>query len=347
MKKILVWCGLFVKRQLKRPSMIFILLFMVIMSAALRLMSMDITAGMQVGFYINEDSDIINSLTSHDGMIKFISYDSRDALEADVKSGSLQCGYVFSDDFYDSIISGQYKKVIELIEPPENVTSLLSNVIMLATVMENMASHMLVTDAISQDFFANISDSEFDKLKETYDLYASNGSTFSFDYNALYEDYTGSSKTINIFSYLITPVKGIVAIFVFVTSLTGGASWFKDNDSFSYANIPLNKRPALKLLVIAIPTIMAATAGYISLIVAGIAENPLHELYVMVVYSLLCIVFSYVLTAIVRENLFLALIPVFILGSVVCSPIFFNLANLIPAMKILQNLFMPSIYFML
>lgn len=354
MRKTFVWCKIFAKRQLKRPSMIFVLVLMLLMSTALRLMSMDITAGAEVGFYINEASEyydemksLSDSLAAHDGMIKFLPYTSVEAMERDVRSDTLQCAYSFSDDFFESIMNGKNKKVIELIEAPENAVSLLSNVVVLATVMENMANHMLVADVEAQDFFSGITDADLDTLRETYLLYASNGSTFSFDYNALYEEYSGSSRTFNISAYLVTPVKGIVAIFVFIIALTGGVSWYKDNGSAAYANIPLNKRPAIKLLVITIPVSMAAIAGYISLLIAGVSDDPAHELYVMIVYSLICIAFTYVLTAIVNENFFSALIPVFILGSVVCCPIFFNLANIIPAMKVLQNIFVPSVYFML
>lgn len=354
MKKTFTWCKIFIKRQLKRPSMIFVLIIMLLMSMALRYMSTDITVGAKVGFYINETSEhyaemtsLADSLTSHNGIIKFLSYDSVYELENDVRSGTLECAYIFSDDFYKSITDGSNRKVIELIESPENAISILSNVVILATVMENMAEHMLIKDVDSRNFFAGITEADLESLRDTYKLYASNGSTFSFDYNALYDEYTGSSKTININDYLVTPVKGIVAIFVFIIALTGGISWYKDKAGATYANIPLTKLPAMKLLVITIPVCMAAIAGYISLLMAGICDNPLRELYVMAVYSMICIAFTYILTTIINENFFSALIPVFILGSVICCPIFFNLANIIPAMKVLQNIFLPTLYFML
>lgn len=354
MKKIFTWYILFSKRQLKRVSMIFILAFMFIMTIALRLMSTDITAGAKVGFYVSESSqdyekmsEIIDSLLCHDGIIKFVEYNSRQVLENDVISGTLQGGYVFADDFYEKFTECNNNKLVELIESPDNSISILSNIVVLAVVMESAAGDVLIEDTISRDFFDGVPESDFIKLQEEYEKYASNGSTFSFDYDTLYEDYKGSTKSIDIFNYLITPVRGIVAIFIFITALTGGVSWFNDKNSFTYANIPLNKRHALKLLVISVPVVMASAAGYLSLVIAGISDNPLHELYVVFVYSILCIAFTCILTAVTRESLFCALIPVFILGSVICCPIFFNLANLIPAMKILQKLFMPSYFFML
>ena len=354
MKRMFTWFFIFLKRSIKRASLIFTLSFLLVMTVALRLMSTDITAGVKVGFYINKNTDnydkmveIINSLLNHDGIIEFVSYDSREHLESDVTSSSIQGGYIFSDDFYDRFTECNNRKVVELIEAPENSVSSLSNVVLLATVMENIAGDVLVEDASSQDFFVDVSEKDYELLLVEYKKYASNGTTFSFDYSTLYEDYKGSSKSINISSFLVTPVRGIVAIFIFIIALTGGVSWFNDKNSFIYANIPLNKRYALKLLVISTPVIIAMTAGYLSLVIAGICDNPIYELYVVVVYSVICISFTYILTTITTESLFCALIPVFILGSIICCPIFFNLANLIPAMKILQKLFIPTYYFMI
>lgn len=345
MKKALTWCRILGKRQLKRPSIIAILLCMVILAISLRLISKDITASISVGF-VSNDQAIAENLINHEGIIKFQEYSSKNELTSAVTDGSIQCGYVFDDNFTDRLLSNETTKLIELIEVPENIVSMLSNLVVTATVMDTFACEMLIEDVLNQDVFAGISSEDIEDLKNYYELYSSNGSTFSFDYNALYEDYKGSTNSINIFSYLVTPVRGIVAIFVFIISLTSGLSWYKDKTSNTYANIPLNKRPLLKLLNITIPTVIAMTTGYFSLLLAGICNNYIHEIFTMCAYGLLCIAFTYILSSIIGESIYCGLIPVFILGSIICCPIFFNLAHIIPAMKYLQNIFLPTYYFM-
>ena len=345
MKKSLTWCKILGKRQLKRPSLIAVLLCMVILAVSMRIMSKDITASISVGFVTNDNS-VRESLLDHEGLISFEEYATSDELIQAVSSSSVQCGYIFNDDFSDRLKNGENRKLVELIETPENIVSVLSNLVILATVMDSTACDLLVEDVLNQEFFVGVTDEEIASLIEYYEKYSSNGSTFAFDYDALYEDYQGSSDSINIFEYLVTPVRGIVAIFVFIIALTGGLSWFKDKNSNTYANIPLNKRPSLKLLIISIPTVIAMLAGYLSLLVAGICSNYLYELFTMFAYGLLCIVVTYILSSVLNEHIYCGLIPVFILGSIICCPIFFNLANLIPAMKYLQNIFLPTYYFM-
>ena len=345
MKKSLTWCRILGKRQLKRPSIIVVLLCMVILAFSLRLMSKDVTASILVG-YVSNDTAIQESLNNHNGIISFKEYTSADSLKESVSAGSIQCGYIFNDDFSDRLLNGETKNLVELIDTPENIISMLSNLVVLATVMDTMSMEILVEDVLNQEAFIGITDEDIASLKNYYQLYSSNGSTFSFDYNALYEDYTGSSNSINIFSYLVTPVRGIVAIFVFIIALTSGLSWYKDKNCNTYANIPLNKRPLLKLLNISIPTVIAMLTGYFSLLLAGICDNYLHEIFTMLAYGLLCIIFAYILSSIVNEYIYCGLIPVFILGSIICCPIFINLANIIPAIKYLQNIFLPTYYFM-
>ena len=114
MKKILTWYFIFTKRQLKRISTIFILVSMLLLTIGLKVMSTEITASIDVGFYMdNEDSimtDIKNSLESHEGLLKFINYSSKEQLELAVSSGTLQCGYIFDDDFSEKILQNNTKK---------------------------------------------------------------------------------------------------------------------------------------------------------------------------------------------------------------------------------------------
>lgn len=353
MKKAFIWCYIFAKRQLKRISTIVILASMLLLTILLSLMSKSMTASVDVGFYIPDSTGntvmtgIENGLTGHDGILNFIAYSSEASLREDVMSGSVQAGYVFDESFSEHVIANNVKNMVELITPPENTISILSNLVVLATVMEHGACEMLVEDVLEQEFFSGVPEEDLDVLREEYRTYATDGSTFAFDYDTMYDDYKGSSKAVDIAPYLVTPVKGIIAIFIFISALTGGVGWFNDSDSSIYANIPLRKRPLLRLMTIAIPAFFACLMGYIGILTVGIGTDLLYEAFAIFVYGLLCVIFSYVLSYITKKNVYCSLIPVFILGSVVCCPIFFNLGNLIPTLKVLQNIFLPTYYFML
>ena len=358
MKKAFVWYFIFTKRHLKRISTIFILLAMLLLTVAMKMISTTMTISVDVGFFMedlhsdNTDTvsyevihNISNALENHDGLIHFIAYSSDETLRHDVETGNIQCGYVLGSSLYNSVTTGNTKNLVELIETPENSISLLADIVILATIMEHSACDILIEDILAQDFFTNISSDDLETVRTAYNTFASNGSTFSFDYSTLYDEYKGSSNTLDISSYLITPVRGVIAIFIFISALTGGVSWFNDSDSTLYANIPPRKHHRLRLMTIAIPTFLSFAMGYISTIAIGLSTDYGYELLALAAYALMCILFTYALSYLTPKNIFCALIPVFILGSVVCSPIFFNIGNLIPTMRFLQNLFLPTHYF--
>lgn len=302
----------------------------------MRYIPTSIDASINIGYCMNTSyDDISQSLSSHEGLLVFMPYADVSTLSDDVASGAIQCGYVFGDDL----------DILDCYSTPDNAISLLSDVVLLSIIMSHSADDMLIDDILSQRYFSNMTTEDIDYIRHTYETYAIGDKTFSFDYRALYDDYKGSSSLVNIAPYLITPMRGTIAIFIFIAALAAGVGTYRDIDCHIYANIPLRKRPYLRLLNISIPAISSGILGLIGIITVGISDHILYECFAMLAYALLCTIFCFGLTYLLRDNIYFSMIPVFILGSVICCPIFFNLGNIIPTIKILQQLFLPTYYF--
>ena len=110
MKKSITWCLILGKRQLKRPSLIAVLMCMVILAISMRIMSKDITASISVGF-VTKDDTLKENLLAHEGLISFEEYSTKDDLLNAVSSSSIQCGYIFNDDFTD-----RFSNIIAIME---------------------------------------------------------------------------------------------------------------------------------------------------------------------------------------------------------------------------------------
>ena len=336
MKTAFIWLYIMAKRQLKRPSTIFISLCMVISIIVMRYIPTSIDASINIGYCMSPSyEDISDSLLNHEGLLIFIPYTDTYTLSKDVTSGAIQCGYVFGDNL----------DILDKYTTPNNPVSLLSDVVILSIIMTHSADDMLIEDILNQRYFKDMSEEDINYIRHTYEIYASGDKTFSFDYRALYDDYAGSSSLVNIAPYLITPMRGTIAIFIFIAALAAGVGTYRDINCHIYANIPLRKRPYLRLLNISIPAFLSGTLGLIGIIIVGISDHILYECFSMLVYALLCTLFSFGLTYILKDNIYYSLLPVFILGSVICCPIFFNLGNIIPTIKVLQHLFLHTYYF--
>ena len=167
MKKSITWCLILTKRQLKRPSLIAVLLCMVILSISMRVISKDVSASISVGF-VTKDSSVKKSLLAHEGLLKFKEYNSDEALTKAVSAGSIQCGYLIQDDFTECIKEGENKDLIELVTSPDNIVSTLSNLVITATIIENTACELLIDDILNQSFFKNLGDEDVKQIQEYY-----------------------------------------------------------------------------------------------------------------------------------------------------------------------------------
>ncbi len=338
MKKIFVWILLMTKRQLKRASTVVILVCMLLTIMAMRAIPTSISGSIPVGYCIDREcaeyDELTQMLSAHQGSLWFQFYDDEAKLEQDVISGTIQAGYAFPDDLDD----------IVAYRPSDSATSMLSDVVILAVVMELTADDMLLDNVLDQSFAEGMTDQDIEYIKSTYLKYQTNDSTFAFDYKTLYDDYEGSSHSVDISSYIVTPVRGIIAIFIFVAALAAGVGSYTDESNQIYANIPLRRRPVLRLLNISIPAVLASIIGLTGIIIVGISSHVIYEIFALTVYTCMCALFCFLLSYVVNSHVYTALIPVFILGSVVCCPIIFNLGNIIPAMKVIQQLFLPTYY---
>ena len=338
MRKCIIWLSLMTKRQLKHMSIIVILLCMLITIFAMSVIPNTINVSIHVGYYIDKTNPLFHTLSeelnNHKGSVVFSSYDNINDIEKDILTGTLQNGYIFDDNM---------SKVSSL-HPKDSATSMLSNIVILAIIMEHTADDMLIDDILNQRFFPDLTNEDINYMRDIYAKYATNDSTFSFDYKTLYDDYKGDSRMLNIASYIATPVRGIIAIFIFVSALAAGLNSYTDINNNTYANIPLRHQPLLRLLNISIPVNLASIIGLMGIIIVGIYNNIFYEIFALIMYASGCILICLLLSYIVNKYIFTALIPVLILSSIVCCPIIFNLGNIIPAIKIIQHFLPPTHY---
>lgn len=332
MRKCIIWLYLMTKRQLKHISTIVILTCMFFTIFAISFIPNTINSSIHVGYYISKDNPLYHTLSeefnTHTGSIVFSSYDNINDMEKDILAGTLQSGYAFDKNM----------SKIRSIHPKDSATSMLSNIVILAMIMEHTADDMLIDDILNQRFFPDVTDSDLEYMRSVYYKYATNDSTFSFDYKTLYDEYNGGSHTVNISSYIATPARGLIAILIFISALAAGLN------SYSDANIPLRRQPLLRLLNISIPVFLATIIGLAGIVIVGLCNNIFYEIFALSAYAIGCILICLLLSYVVNKYIFTTLIPVFILGSIVCCPIIFNLGNIIPAIKIIQHLFPPTYY---
>lgn len=342
--KILIWFRLSCKRQLKRPVFVLLLVLLpVLVYGAGRLEQQDET-GISIALYGEDEGiteAIIEKLVSSQGMFTFYKSESKEALETEVASRKAECGYVFSEGLEEKLDSRTFKRSIGVYSAPSTVTASLSTEVVFSAVIEIYGRELLEDYMTSSQLFAEFE--AVDVWAETealYDKYYQNGSTFSFRYETLGRgpEETGTTKA-------VFPVRGITAVYIFVTGLFSAVMLCADEKRGLFIPVAWPVRVWCKLASMLAPVALASISGFCGLWLSGKLEGTGMEIGAMAVYGLAVVLFGYLMKLLVPNPVILSsMLPFFILGSLILCPVFLDVRQWVPQAEILSRLFLPYYY---
>lgn len=345
MKQFFTWFYYLSKRQLKNIFFILVLLLIPVSALILKSYSSSLTVSLSIGV-IDLDKTMLSkelvlslNTTDKNSVVVFTVYDDIETMDKDILAGKIQCGYSILPGFEAKVSQNSLKGLIDVHSKPDSSIVLLSNELFFTYVFKEAGYYTLTKDMENSNIFYNISDEYYEQLRAGYTQYLEAGRTFHFNYSQTDGTYI-SSNNIDILDFIKTPVRGVVAVFIFISGLAGGFTFLKDSK-----NKITNK---LCIFDIGIPVFFSAVSGLISIFIIGINKGILKETVITACYCTIVILFVFLLTRLVKNNIsYCSTIPVFSLGSIICCPIFINLKTFLPIINILQYLFMPTYYFML
>lgn len=345
MKRFFTWFYYLSKRQLKNIFFILVLLLIPISALMLKVFCSSLTGSLSIGVVDLDQTalskDLVSALNTTDknSVVAYKIYNNIESMDKDILSGKIQCGYSILSGFEAKVSENSLKGIIDVHSKPDSSIVLLSNELLFTYIFKEAGYYTLTKDMEDSNIFYNISDEYYEQLKTGYTQYLEAGHTFHFNYSQTDGTYI-SSNNINILDYIKTPVRGVVAVFIFISGLAGGFTFLKDSK-----NKITNK---LCIFDIGIPVFFSAISGLISIFIIGINKGIFKEAVLTACYCTIVILFVFVLTKLIKNNIsYCSTIPVFSLGSIICCPIFINLKTFLPIINILQYLFMPTYYFML
>ena len=341
MKRFITWTFYLSKRQLMNIFFIIILLIMPIASILLINVATSYEASISIGILDENNTSLskklVSNLTSANSIISYNIYTNEEQLISDVTSGKIQCGYIIVENFDTRIESGSTAKLLKLVSTPDNSIALLSNELLFSKVFEEMGYYSLMEEIKDANIFEDLNNEDYLAIRNDYDTFTSSGKTFNFNYTSNSGTYV-TSNNINVLSYITTPIRGLVALCIFMGALAGGFTYLKD------------KRHGFKSVMcvydILVPVVLTSISGVVSLMITNITKSLVTETLTIVLYDIVVILFVFLLSHMIRSfAVYCSTIPIFAIGSLVCSPIFINLATFFPVVKVIRIFFMPTHYY--
>lgn len=265
-------------------------------------------------------------------------------------TGRAECAYLFPERLKERLDEGRYTRAVRVLVSPSTVAEKIISEKIFSELFEVYGRELLAdygkNGAAFQTVMARCQTTEAREkacsvLMELYEKYRSNGSTFTFDYQTLQGGtalQTGAMK-------VVFPVRGLTAVFLFIMGLSAAVMAGEDAERGLYAAVRSRERWLLQTAEIAAFVFLASISAYAALLASGNGAEPLLEAGKLLFYLVFVTIYAFGCLAVCRKPGFLAaLIPVFILASLLLCPIFFDASLFLPGAAGVRKLLPPWWY---
>ncbi len=353
-----IWFLLSCKRYLKKASFLVILLALPAGTFFIRSREKKETLEIRIAVCVEGETE--NSLEGEladrlvdmgeSSLFRFYKCDSEEQVKAEVASRRAECGYFLSAGLLDRLEQKDYRRCIRVFSAPSTVLAPLSTEVVFSALMELYGKDIFVEYIMEQQEIGETAAAvgvDDERLKEQaaslYDKWKDNGSTFRFEYQNIDSEGRGAflkEQAVNVF-----PVRGIVAVYLFIVGLYSAVMVGIDEEKGLFLPLHYWKRRGGELAVLAAPVFLAALSGLGALASGGRLEGLGKEAKAMEIYVFAVCVISYVVKVLFRKpQVVCCLIPLFLVGSLVFSPVFVDIGQLFPALEWMEKMFLPSYY---
>ena len=349
MKKIFTWLFLMGKRQFKNPMLLILLIVIPIAALIVKaLPTDDENDSYTVGVFSQGDDALSlalkDALVESSGTYSFVAYEDMDRLYRDVQNESIICGYILPDNLTELTSAKVHEECITSIHKPGITIQTSLNEIVYSNLIK-LQGRIIISDyAADSGLFADVDTDYVDELMNYYEKYLASDVTFHMVYNTYgingeenIEDFTESRLTF--------PIRGILAIVVYLAAMFGGILYLKDKEAGIFNTVSgTYKRLCLGIYTL-LPTFVFALVCAISLVILGESERPSTEIAATALLILLSTLTSVILVKILRTSKTYAfLVPMILLCCLIICPVFIKMDSYIPAAKYIEKIFAPYYY---
>lgn len=270
-------------------------------------------------------SEIIKRLTDDKSIINFKVYDSEEDAVNSVKDQKADSAWIFRENISEAIVNyvKDKKSIVTIYEKEENIYLKLSREKLYAVLYQYISYNAYVDFTTAKLHVEDVGalNRHYEKVRITGDLI-----------NVKYSDSTTEFDSVNL---LVTPLRGILSLILMFGCLSSILYFLRDRDKGLFSFLPSGKHIFLEFGYAASSAFNIALTVFIALFFTDLFTDPANELICLVLYTLMCINFSILISRIFRTVSWLsAAIPILIIAMLALCPVFLNL-TVFPVFKYL------------
>lgn len=296
--------------------------------------------GLAVGVCVqDEDGEtLLGNLEQETGIFTFIGYTQEEEMVRQVQNGSLECGYVLPEGFFQNILVGKTARQITRYDSPASSAQGISFEVVFSALFDMLSTRILEEDYLKDMGFGGTKDNILarERLLALNEEYQKNGSTFHFEYETVEGEITGEPPH-------LSTSRGIIALMVFLMSLLGLGNCL-DLDPVWKA-VPGSQGRKLRSGSVHVAIAGSVLLGGGCLLFCGGWQDLFKEIAGLMIYFIALEIYVRVLSLVIRKSSVLyGLLPVLLLGSCLFSPVFIRLETYIPMLSWIAKFFPASYY---
>ncbi len=343
MKKAFTWFFMLNKRLYKRLSFLLIILLIPISVVAVNLVAKQESGALTIAIASEEAdcpifAEIKEELKWGTNLLKIVEYEKvTDAIDS-VENGSSDGAWIFPENIQEAFEEfaenpTESNSVVKVYEREQNVATRLSH--------EKITG--VLYPYVSREFYLNFFEVEKpiiapiteEKLLSYYENFDDHGKLFSVETSKAGEKHTVHSN------YLLSPIRGLLAIISVICGIASAAFYVKDKQSGTFSLIREEKRLFLSWLCQFITVLNVSIVMLLGLVFSGLGTTLFREFTALVLFILSTTFFcTLVGQLLVKIQWIGTSIPILAVAMIAVCPVFFDLSFF----KSLQFLFPPTYY---
>lgn len=335
MKKIILWYLLLTKRLLKKPVFIVVLVMVPLLVLALGMVSKEDSGVLTVALaQENKDdglsSEIVNSLLSEHKLIRYIDCENPDEAERLVREGEANSAWIFANNLQikvDEFVNDVSKKncFVRVVEREQTVPLLLAHEKLSGVLYKHCSKSLYIQFA--RENVSELDAMSDDKLMKYYDEIHVDGNLFEY----LLIDSEESTEKITNTSYLVTPIRGVLAVLIILCGLATAMFFMQDENKGTFAWVSFRARPFMAFGYHLTSIILISFVVVISIFITGISVFVAREILIMILYAICATLFCMIVRLLCKDIKILSTcVPIIVIGLIAVCPVFFDLNFLRP-----------------
>ena len=328
-RRFFLWSGLLLKRLLRRPAYMAVLLLVPLFAVAIALFSRQESGVLTIALALEDPNDpaaqaAVGRLTGEESILLFEIVEDEDSARESVRSGRYDAAWIFRaglEKKLERFAQRGHAAAVTVLEREDSVFLRLAREKLFAAIYPE-TSFALFSDYLASELGAT--ETDLATLRRYYASGTMADEILRFETAEGEPIDTGDS-------YLTAPLRGVMALLLVLCGMASGLYCYQEEQNGSYTWLSARARRWLPLLSHLIAILPAALAALLAMALAGVTVGLGRELLLMLLYVPAAALFCELLRCLCpRQEHYGALIPVLTTAMLVLCPVFLDLKLLRP-----------------